>query len=89
MSNVFYVMGKALSSELTCMGTGLVTSRERFFMVPSSDSWRLIFLSPARSYRRFIQRTLVITILFVTKDFAVKSKLLLYRNLISTCLKHE
>ena len=34
--------------------------------------------------QRYIQRTLVITTLFVTKDFAVKSNLLLHLNLVIT-----
>ena len=37
----------------------------------------------------FIQRTLDITTVFVTKDFAVKSNLLLYRNMKWTRPKHE
>ena len=36
-----------------------------------------------------VQRTLILMTAFVTKDFAVKLNLLLQRNLIWTCLKHE
>ena len=36
-----------------------------------------------------VQRTLVITTVFVTKGFAVKSNLLLERNLTGTRLRHE
>ena len=43
----------------------------------------ILFLITSFPYFTHIQRILVITTVFVTKDFAVKSKLLLKRNLAS------
>ena len=57
-------MGKALSGELSFKGTGLVFEIETFKTVT------IIVL-------KTVQRTLVIMTLFVTKDIAVKSNLLL------------
>ena len=49
-----------------------------------SLDWKVLFV-----ILHVLQRTLVIATVFVTKDFAVKSNFLLYRNLIWTRLKHE
>ena len=45
--------------------------------------------APTNDTQKLIQWILVMTTLFATKDFSVKSNLLLYRNWTWTRLKHE